>query len=452
MSFKINTIKCPQCGSTKQSSPKPNHYVCLSCEAEFVILNSKAPKQHVVTHTIDQKLLDRFSQLKHKVWIFLVLIAAVVVLLGGLGAWQSKPASKQQAAYQSAIDRSRIVATTVYQEVDGPAWLITAAEPTSGSREDTPEIIIMVSSLTKEDDSAQQRLVIAQPRTSQPVRFKRLPNGELYAVMLEAEAYRFNPVSREFEAMNQAIQTAHPQALSAGISKVKACYGGLDGACLELLSNSGIEYVYYPVLDRLILASDKYDAGEANVKALAREQQWMPHYFFKEVNSSSQRKQAGKYLLKGTLPQHNGGPYREGYVDIYDPKTDEFWIGRSQQLLRLSTGYAVFSRWGHAYHEMVEMTPGKVYFNEEVLAQNASQVLLRFDATPSEADRFLQVIDKASGDVVWSRPIKDFPGIDRNGTYVTAEGLNNGFLIIANVNKPSVLVDLKGEVVRTFQP
>lgn len=448
MSFKINTIKCPQCGSTKQTTKKPNHYVCQSCQAEFVIISSNTPKQHVVTHTIDHKLLDILSKFKNKVFIFMLVFVGLLLAWGGLSTLFNSP-SEVKKEYQQTIEHRRIVATTVYQGTSGPALLVTASEA-SDRRDDTQEILINVSSLLTDEKKQQQRLAVMKPRTSQPVQFKRLPDGDLYVVLMEAEAYRFNPTSHEFEAINQRIQEAHPQALSAGISIVKPCYDGLDGMCLELLSNNGIKYTYYPMLDQLILDSDKYDAGEANAKALAKQQQWEVQYLFKEVNSSSERKQAGKYLLKGMRPKHNGGPYRLGYLDIYNPSTDGFWIGGSKQLLSLSTGYAVYARWGNGYQSLEEMTPGKVYFKEAILAENEQQVLIRFDATPSEADRFIQSIDKQTGKVIWSRPITDFTALDRNGTYISAEGFSDGFLLIANVNRPSMVVNKEGEFVKVF--
>ena len=80
-------------------------------------------------------------------------------------------------------------------------------------------------------------------------------------------------------------------------------------------------------------------------------------------------------------------------------------------------------------------------------------MLLAYNATPvTEQGRILQLIDKETHAVVWSRTVEQLPQITRNGTYLNADPLPSGFYVTSDSSTPSLLIDNNGNIVHDFRP
>ncbi len=451
MSFKIKPIKCPQCGSVKHARQPglDGHYVCLSCQAQFVVDDPAAPKQHVVTHTIDQGVLDGLRRFKNKlVWLVLLTGLALVVVVVLVG-WLSR--SDQPQAPEVMASQSQSLAASVYQPHHGEALLIGASMARAGAESRAHTIVMTVSDLASGAQRAQQSLTVTGAKTGEPVEFKRLPQGELYAVLLGQMGYRFELTRHEFEAINPVLIKSFPEALGLGISKMAACHGGEERACLTVMSNAGVRYVYYPMVNQLVLQADDYAAGQANVAALSQQTQRPPHYFFAWVHKQSQAPQDGSVLLRTLRPPYNGGPYRLADVAIFKPSSDAAAVASLPYLATLSDGYAVYGTEGQYNEAVAEVTPGQRYFEAKVLAQGEGQALLRFDASPAGKESFLRGLNRQTGQVVWQRPLADFVSLAHRDGAMTAEAYSDGFLLLDKGTTPSVLIDHAGQIVRVLK-
>ena len=98
--------------------------------------------------------------------------------------------------------------------------------------------------------------------------------------------------------------------------------------------------------------------------------------------------------------------------------------------------------------------PQERRFHAEVLGENSQRVLLAYSSSPvKEEGRVLQLLDKSSQQIVWSRPASQIPALaaDRNGgSYVVATALTQGFFINLYGSEPALLIDNNGAVLKDF--
>jgi hypothetical protein len=97
--------------------------------------------------------------------------------------------------------------------------------------------------------------------------------------------------------------------------------------------------------------------------------------------------------------------------------------------------------------------PAVPRFHAAVMAESPRRLLLAYNPTPLRQEgRVIQLLDKASQQVVWSRTIDQLPQLGKRegGMYVTGQAVSAGFLLLNDMRQPALLIGEDGELLQDF--
>ena len=99
------------------------------------------------------------------------------------------------------------------------------------------------------------------------------------------------------------------------------------------------------------------------------------------------------------------------------------------------------------------VAPATPRFHAQVLAHNASRVLLAYNPTPlREEGRVFQLLDTSNQQIVWSRTAEQLPQLSARdgGAWATGRAVYGGFLLQMDSASPALLIDNQGVVLHDF--
>ena len=173
-------------------------------------------------------------------------------------------------------------------------------------------------------------------------------------------------------------------------------------------------------------------------------------YRFGPVGSgTSTRYQLIQYWAK-TEP---GQPLYQGYFELY-PRSGDAALDRRMKRIDVGSGYSVspyvISR---GLVKIEAIAPLALRFDAQILAQNDKRLLLAYNSTPTGEDgRVLQLMDKDTHQIVWSRTAEQIPSLAKSsrGRYTVGTALPSGFYLAADAGLPGLIVDNDGNIVHDF--
>lgn len=445
MSIQIKSLVCPQCGATGSSkvTGTPNLYACRNCKAEFVLSDSNAPKSVHVVHSMAH---DQFEKLrKFKVvmavgaglFMLVLLLPFVLDLFKKVGPPPERP--------------GRLEASTLYVPEGGKTGFVRVLE-IGDERQDRYRIAI--TDLASGKSLAEPQTIDFQRNTrSERPKIAHFSDGSVYLILNGQRLLRLEPAGPRFVDMNDALINRYPAQLNVGIAKLEVAIGRHPDM-FKVITNSGESYNVYWLTGEILRDSDSYsdlekrpyDSYVATEKRIA------------VADARSDRDRGSSITAPGLLVTYEQkvrpGEYRSlpslslldadnsglrSMPERYTPVTPEWLVDARALKEKGITRLAV-------------LPPGQKRFRPDVLAENATRVLLAYNATPvTEQGRILQLIDKQTHAVVWSRTVDQLPQITRNGTYVNAHPLPTGFYLTSDDSTPSLLIDNNGNIAHDFR-
>ena len=445
MSVQIKTLVCPQCGSGRCSKlpGSPNLYACASCGAEFVLSDSNAPKEVRVVHSMDPSQFDSLKRLKYLGAIAIGTFVLILFLPQFLRLFDTlKPTA-------AVINQGRLEASTVYQNSAKQYNVVRVME----SGDDKNDVYqILVNQLDSGKKLAEpQRLEFQRNTLSQRPKLAHFSDGNVYLVMNAQRFMRLDPGSAQFVDLNDQMINRFPKQLSMGIAQIELANAEYLDA-LVVTSNSGARFYVYWLTGEINAYGDNYE--NFRNQPFDSYSQSVKRYAF--TNNMLESADASfPTLLVSYLQKIKDGKYQNNpTITLYSPDSPltklpgtQFkaltpqWQVNLQDLQKIGV------------EQLQPVAPVENRFRGEILAQNASRVLIVFNTTPvTDQGRVLQLLDTVDGHVVWTRTVDQLPQITRRGTYLAADAMSTGFYISSDSSTPSLLIDNEGNIVHDFSP
>lgn len=438
MNTKTPLIFCPQCGTPggQPVAGEAGQYECPSCKAHFAITWSNADSPRHEQRLIKGSQGKGGAQKKGRKPRWLAAIVAMVVAAVLLTPLLR---SKSPAPVVKAQSLGRLQQATVFDN-GGKVSFIALYENRNA---DTANFVIQATDMqTGKLLSEPLRLSLA-PGNGRG-EFKQFSDGQLYLVLQERQLMRFDAGAQQFVDITHTLPERFGQELGAGLSELKFAFHAYPDS-FEVVTREGKKYYVYWLINQ-IRSDDGFGAGYE--KAVKNFSQTSKFYRFGPVGSgTSTRYQLIQYWAK-TEP---GQPLYRGYFELYPQGGD---AARGRNLINVGSGYAVSPYVMNSGLIKIEaIAPLALRFDADILAQNDKRLLLAYNSTPTGEDgRVLQLMDKDTHQIVWSRTAEQIPTLAQSsrGRYTVGTALPSGFYLAADAGLPGLIVDNDGNIVHDF--
>ena len=276
-------------------------------------------------------------------------------------------------------------------------------------------------------------------------------DGQLYLSLQERGFWRLDPATLRFVDLLPQLGERFAPQLGAGVVGVAIQRRDRPDS-LEVTSSSGSKYYVYWLLNQIVPAAE---SSRLYQKAQATYRERISHYRYERLPRPTGEEDRA-LLVQSWWRYEPGQPVFFDYFDL---------LPTDSQALRDSPRYHVaigggFSTKSYAVEDRgllrIEVVqPATPRFHAEILAESANRVLLTYTPTPVRQEgRVIQLLDKATNQVVWSRTIDQLPqlGTREGGLYVKGQAVSGGFLLFNDLQQPALLMGDDGQTVHDFSP
>lgn len=440
MNLPKNFYFCPQCGIPAKHLSRgwAQARRCESCGAQFSV--SQAP-----TDTSDDWDL-RLQHTSHWRWWVVgavILALAVSFLLPMWSSFSRSDRSSVEARVNLNASRGRAQATTLYEE-SGKISRIDLFKQRNEQNQD--EYTVAVTDMQSGAALSEPQLY-RLPWMLNGEEFRSLSDGKIYLQLKEKIMLQLDAETKQFVDITPQLSAKFPSELGVGIAQVKFAYKDRpDG--FEVLANDGKKYWVYWLIGQ-IRSQDKSSEEEQKIAAYTDLKE---DYEFAPINGGSSLNRA-YLLIKTWRKTQSGQPQYRGYVELV-AMDGETYRRDPRNLREMDGGYAVQPYvLNRGLTKLLVQQPATPRFNAAILASNAQSLLLSYTPTPDEMQgRELQLLNRQSGQIVWSRLVEQLPQITRGGAYLSADALPSGFFLHSDGMTPSLLIGNDGRVLHDFNP
>lgn len=448
MAKQIKALKCPQCGSVKKEELKPDYYRCSNCGTEYFLDNDDININ--VRHTVPPVYQSKPINKKLLIGLFIAAGFFFVILPIFFSIFSASKSGNSSSTSSIAYVRDQSKVNESIQE-----------QFVLPGKDGQPIVAFRIQRRYYGRDSKQPDHVL---RFYDPIQNKILKtiemkdwdsdtylyynrffsDGNFYVIPKKQQSiYKMDAQKLSFTKMDQTFFEPVPE-LSSGIAKLEfrsESYG--DG--LEIMTNDGTQYYYYPLVQRLFKGREELDKAYDKIY----EDSSMPtkvYFTFtdKSIDYKDEKIQLIKYWYRERLGDLKKISYKPNWHKKYHyPKGSGIYIGsvKYEKVLFDSKRIPKFE----------DLTPGRLYFEPEIVFQNSESLYITgFPTANTEGDKFLQKIDINSGKIIWTyRPqLTEYRFIDdfyrfKNGIAFELRGERNG----KNVNL-LLFIDDGGKVIK----
>ena len=374
----IKALKCPQCGSTRATKISEDHYRCDSCSTEFYLDSDDI----TIHHKFETERNTSTAKFKR---FFLVLLAVTVffslIIIGLITFGRSREGSLRIGSDEEKISYSIKELATFTTTAGRPIVVIFgSARPASSSNVDDAKSF--VSFFDGETQKLVKKIELLDVKGRiQNMDMRRFGDGAFYIVFNEAHLYRLDPSTLDMTEVH-GEDYKRPE-LSQGFAKVVFYYSQF-GDALEVKTNLGESFVYYPIADKIYTEREAYAAPLEPLPA----PKVATHFTFSLKSSDYPNKQL-QLIRYRRLEQ-------DGYPCEYPRFQWRSWDGKEGLIFPYSEKRARLQGYE-------DLTPGAYYFSPGVLDASEDQILITFKPTAADdAKQMLRCLDAQTGKVLWS--------------------------------------------------
>ena len=413
----IKTIKCPQCGSTRATQLREDHYRCDSCSTEFYLDSDDI----TIHHKFETERNTSTAKFKR---FFLVLLAVTIffslIIIGLITLGSSREESLRIVCVEGKISYSIKELATFTTTAGRPIVVIFgSARPTSSINVDDAKGFVSFF------DGETQKLVkkiefLDVKGRIQNMDMRRFGDGAFYIVFNEAHLYRLDPSTLDMTEVH-GEDYKRPE-LSQGFAKVVFYYSQF-GDALKVKTNLGESFVYYPIADKIYTEREAYFAPLETLPA----PKMATHFTFSLKSSDYPNKQL--QLIRYRRLEQDGYPCEYPRFQWRRWDGEDFLIGPTSKKRARLQGYE-------------DLTPGAYYFSPGVLDASEDQILITFKPTAAaDAKQMLRCLDAQTGKVLWSYSDDEN---NLNGGSV-ASRFAGGYVVVNN--RSSYVISNEGKLV-----
>ena len=380
----IKALKCPQCGSTRATKISEDHYRCDSCSTEFYLDSDDI----TIHHKVETKPAPN-TFLRRLLLIILAPAAFFSLIAIGLIVWGS---SREETS----------------RERDGEEHMSYACERLMAFSSTAGRPIVVLCGAARRDDSsrdwdhAKGIMYFFDGETYEIIKKLELPDvtgrvsvtdarqfedGTYYVVLNKKRLFAIDRSTLDVKEIHG--EDYKLSELSEGFGKL-ALYFHEYGDALEVETNLGKKFVYYPIANKLYTDQSIFKAYKDKLPA----PQLRTHFTFSEQMTGSDYKDEQIQLVRYQTLEQLGYPRRTPHFGWENDRHSYY-----PKKIFVSQYFAEESR----LQSYEDFTPGAYYFSPKVLYESSEQVLISFKPTAAaDAKIMLRCLDAQTGKVLWS--------------------------------------------------
>ena len=380
----IKALKCPQCGSTRATKISEDHYRCDSCSTEFYLDSDDI----TIHHKVETKPAPNIF-LRRLLLIILAPAAFFSLITIGLIVWGS---SREETS----------------REGDGEEHMSYACERLMAFSSTAGHPIVVLCGAARRDDSsgdwdhAKGFMYFFDGETYEIIKKLELPDvtgrvsvtdarqfedGTYYVVLNKKRLFAIDRSTLDVKEIHG--EDYKLPELSEGFGKL-ALYFHEYGDALEIETNLGKKFVYYPIANKLYTDQSIFKAYKDKLPA----PQLRTHFTFSEQMTGSDYKDEQIQLVRYQTLEQLGYPRRTPHFGWENDRHSYY-----PKKIFVSQYFVEESR----LQSYEDFTPGAYYFSPTVLYESDDQILISFKPTAAaDAKKMLRCLDAQTGQVLWS--------------------------------------------------
>ena len=384
MSTHIKALKCPQCGSTRATKISEDHYRCDSCSTEFYLDSDDI----TIHHKVETKPAPN-TFLRRLLLIILAPAAFFSLITIGLIVWGS---SREETS----------------RERDGEEHMSYACERLMAFSSTAGRPIVVLCGAARRDDSsgdwdhAKGFMYFFDGETYEIIKKLELPDvtgrvsvtdarqfedGTYYVVLNKKRLFAIDRSTLDVKEIHG--EDYKLPELSEGFGKL-ALYFHEYGDALEVETNLGKKFVYYPIANKLYTDQSIFKAYEDKLPA----PKLRTRFTFSEQMMGSDYKDEQIQLVRYQTLEQLGYPRRTPHFGWENDRHSYY-----PKKIFVSQYFVEESR----LQSYEDFTPGAYYFSPTVLYESDDQILISFKPTAAaDAKKMLRCLDAQTGQVLWS--------------------------------------------------
>ena len=380
----IKALKCPQCGSTRATKISEDHYRCDSCSTEFYLDSDDI----TIHHKVETKPAPN-TFLRRLLLIILAPAAFFSLITIGLIVWgSSREGNSEKGSGEEHISYAceRLM-----------AFSSTAGRP----------IVVLCGAARRDDssgdwDHAKGIMYFFDGETYEIIKKLELPDvtgrvsvtdarqfedGTYYVVLNKKRLFAIDRSTLDVKEIHG--EDYKLPELSEGFGKL-ALYFHEYGDALEVETNLGKKFVYYPIANKLYTDQSIFKAYEDKLPA----PKLRTRFTFSEQMMGSDYMDEQIQLVRYQTLEQLGYPRRTPHFgwenDYHSSYPKKIFVNK----------YFVEESRLQSYEDF---TPGAYYFSPTVLYESDDQILISFKPTAAaDAKKMLRCLDAQTGKVLWS--------------------------------------------------
>ena len=380
----IKALKCPQCGSTRATKISEDHYRCDSCSTEFYLDSDDI----TIHHKVEAESAPN-TFLKRLLLTILVPAAFFSLITIGLIVWGiSREGTSEKGSGEEHMSYAceRLM-----------AFSSTAGRP----------IVVLCGAARRDDssgdwDHAKGFMYFFDGETYEIIKKLELPDvtgrvsvtdarqfedGTYYVVLNKKRLFAIDRSTLDVKEIHG--EDYKLPELSEGFGKV-ALYFHEYGDALEIETNLGKKFVYYPIANKLYTDQSIFKAYEDKLPT----PKLRTRFTFSEQMMGSVYKDEQIQLVRYQTLEQLGYPRRTPHFgwenDYHSSYPKKIFVSK----------YFVEESRLQSYEDF---TPGAYYFSPTVLYESDDQILISFKPTAAaDAKKMLRCLDAQTGKVLWS--------------------------------------------------
>ena len=380
----IKALKCPQCGSTRATKISEDHYRCDSCSTEFYLDSDDI----TIHHKVETKPAPN-TFLRRLLLIILAPAAFFSLITIGLIVWgSSREGNSEKGSGEEHMSYAceRLI-----------AFSSTAGRP----------IVVLCGAVRRDDssgdwDHAKGIIYFFDGETYEIIKKLELPDvtgrvsvtdarqfedGTYYVVLNKKRLFAIDRSTLDVKEIHG--EDYKLPELSEGFGKL-ALYFHEYGDALEIETNLGKKFVYYPIANKLYTDQSIFKAYKDKLPA----PQLRTHFTFSEQMTGSDYKDEQIQLVRYQTLEQLGYPRRTPHFGWENDRHSYY-----PKKIFVSQYFVEESR----LQSYEDFTPGAYYFSPTVLYESDDQILISFKPTAAaDAKKMLRCLDAQTGQVLWS--------------------------------------------------
>ena len=380
----IKTIKCPQCGSTRATQLREDHYRCDSCSTEFYLDSDDI----TIHHKVETKPAPN-TFLRRLLLIILAPAAFFSLITIGLIVWgSSREGNSEKGSGEEHMSYACERLMAFSSKAGRPIVVLCGAVRRDDSTGDWDHAKGFMYFFDGETNEIIKKLELPDVTGSVSVTDARqFEDGTFYVILNKKRLFVIDRSTLDVKEIHG--EDYKLPELSEGFGKL-ALYFHEYGDALEIETNLGKKFVYYPIANKLYTDQSIFKAYEDKLPA----PKLRTRFTFSEQMMGSDYMDEQIQLVRYQTLEQLGYPRRTPHFGWENDRHSYY-----PKKIFVSQYFVEESR----LQSYEDFTPGAYYFSPTVLYESDDQILISFKPTAAaDAKIMLRCLDAQTGKVLWS--------------------------------------------------